>query len=79
VPEKENESAAEAGSLGYKYQWWTLPGSDAYLAIGLHNQFIYIDPANNTVIVKLSHTPDPLGWQEANIAFFQKVSSILNR
>jgi len=77
VPENENKSVAEAGPLGYKYQWWTLPGSDAYLAIGLHNQFIYIDPENNTVIVKLSHTPDPLGWESANIAFFQKISSML--
>jgi CubicO group peptidase (beta-lactamase class C family) len=62
--------------LGYRYQWWTVPNSDAYLAIGLHNQFIYIDPKNNTVIVKLSHTPDPLGWEAENIAFFRKVSAM---
>jgi CubicO group peptidase (beta-lactamase class C family) len=77
VPEEANESAAAGGALGYKYQWWTLPGTGSYLAIGLHNQFIYIDPENNTVIVKLSHTPDPLGWEAANIAFFQKVSEML--
>ncbi len=77
VPEEENEAVAEGRALGYKYQWWTISNSDAYLAIGLHNQFIYIDPANNTVIVKLSHTPDPLGWEAANVAFFKKVSSML--
>lgn len=77
VPEGGNEPAANSEALGYKYQWWILPNSDAYMAIGLHNQFIYIDPKNNTVIVKLSHTPDPLGWEAANIAFFKKVSEML--
>jgi len=77
VPDKGNEPVAEGAPFGYQYQWWTLPNSNAYMAMGLHNQFIYIDPANNTVIVKLSHTPDPLGWDAANIAFFQKVASML--
>jgi len=72
-----NEPVAQGELLGYQYQWWTMPDSDAYLAIGLHNQFIYIDPENNTVIVKLSHTPGPLGWEAANIEFFQKVSAML--
>ena len=79
VPDKGYEPVGEGGSLGYQYQWWTIPGSSAYLAIGLHNQFIYIDPENATVIVKLSHTPGPLGWEAANIAFFQKVSAMLAR
>ncbi len=77
LPEEGYEPVAEGETLGYKYQWWTIPNSDAYLAIGLHNQFIYIDPENNTVIVKLSYTPSPLGWEAANIAFFQKVSAML--
>ncbi len=77
VPDEAQESMAKGKALGYKYQWWTMPDSDAYLAIGLHNQFIYIDPKNKTVIVKLSHTPSPLGWEAANIAFFQRVSAML--
>ncbi len=43
---------------GYGFQWW-LPageGSD-YSAIGVYNQFIYVDPARETVIVKLSANP----------------------
>jgi CubicO group peptidase (beta-lactamase class C family) len=32
-------------------------GSDAYAAIGLQGQFIYIDPATRTVVVKLSYFP----------------------
>jgi CubicO group peptidase (beta-lactamase class C family) len=77
VPDKGYEPIAEGEALGYQYQWWTLSNSDAYLAIGLHNQFIYVDPKNNTVIVKLSYTPGPLGWEAENIAFFRKVSAML--
>jgi CubicO group peptidase (beta-lactamase class C family) len=77
VPAEGNEPVTEGDALGYQYQWWTMPNSDAYMAIGLHNQFIYIDPKHNTVIVKLSYTPTPLGWEAENIAFFQKISAIL--
>jgi len=43
---------------GYGYQWW-LPdgGLGDYSAIGVYNQFIYVDPAHETVIVKLSANP----------------------
>lgn len=41
--------------LGYGYQWW-LPAVDSgeFSAIGVYNQFIYVDPGKKTVIVKLS-------------------------
>ena len=42
---------------GYQYQWWTFTDSDAYTAIGLQGQFIYVDPASDTVVVKLSYFP----------------------
>lgn len=43
---------------GYGYQWW-LPagGLGEYSAIGVYNQFVYVDPLNETVIVKLSANP----------------------
>lgn len=44
-------------SLGYQYQWWTLVDSEAYVALGLQGQFIYVDPATETVVVKLSYFP----------------------
>jgi CubicO group peptidase (beta-lactamase class C family) len=40
---------------GYGLQWWTADGD--YYALGLEGQYIYIDPARNTVIVKLSYFP----------------------
>jgi CubicO group peptidase (beta-lactamase class C family) len=43
--------------LGYHFQWWPLVSSEAYMAIGLQGQTIYIDPAADTVVVKLSSFP----------------------
>jgi len=43
--------------LGYGYQWWTLHGTGMYTAIGLQGQFIFVDPATRTVVVKLSFFP----------------------
>lgn len=42
---------------GYGLQWWTTGGSDAFSALGLQGQTIYIDPRTRTVIVKLSYFP----------------------
>jgi CubicO group peptidase (beta-lactamase class C family) len=44
--------------FGYGYQWW-IPNGDMgeFMAIGIYNQNIYINPTTNTVIVKLSANP----------------------
>lgn len=41
--------------LGYGYQWW-IPAGDRgeFSAIGVYNQFVYVDPTAGTTIVKLS-------------------------
>lgn len=41
--------------LGYGYQWWVMDGAEGeFAAIGVYNQFIYVNPARKVVIVKLS-------------------------
>ncbi|MBE8190668.1 MAG: serine hydrolase [Alphaproteobacteria bacterium] len=41
--------------LGYGYQWWVPEGDRGeFLAIGAYNQYIYVAPRDNIVIVKLS-------------------------
>ena len=40
--------------LGYGYQWWIPDDSGDFTAIGVYNQFVYVSPENNTVVVKLS-------------------------
>ncbi len=43
---------------GYGYQWWLPAGNRGdYSAIGVYNQYIYVDPKRDTVIVKLSANP----------------------
>ena len=40
--------------LGYGYQWWIPDESGDYMAIGVYNQFIYVSPNNNSVVVQLA-------------------------
>lgn len=70
------EPAEPGRSQGYQYLWWTLPDSDAYMAKGVHGQFIWIDPKSRTVIVTLAHWPS--SWikplETETLAFFQAVA-----
>ncbi|RYD92232.1 MAG: class C beta-lactamase-related serine hydrolase [Sphingomonadales bacterium] len=61
---------------GYQHSWWTVPGSPAYGANGVGGQYIYIDPATRTVIVKASYTPaDARGANGEANAFFKAASA----
>lgn len=40
--------------MGYGYQWWVPDVSGAYSAIGVYNQFVWVDPKSRTVIAKTS-------------------------
>jgi len=77
TPATDSEPASPRDFYGYAYQWWTVPNSDAYSAIGLFNQFIFIDPSTKTVIVKLSSPASPLGWEKENTVFFQTIAATL--
>ena len=43
----------------YRAQWWVrhTPGKEAFMALGIHGQFIYIDHKRNVAIVKQSSQP----------------------
>jgi CubicO group peptidase (beta-lactamase class C family) len=62
---------------GYGLQWWTIGGSDAYSAIGLQGQYIYVDPASRTVVVKLSYFPpgDNSALDAETLAFMAAASA----
>ncbi|MBP3127152.1 serine hydrolase [Thalassospira sp. ER-Se-21-Dark] len=78
IPDEGFEPTALGEPFGYQYQWWTIPGSDAYSAIGLFHQFIYVDPENNLVIVKASHTAEPVGHDEENLELFRQIAEKLS-
>ena len=50
---------AEPGHYGYANQWWTLGESafHAFTGLGVHGQFLFVDPAAEVVIVKCSAWP----------------------
>lgn len=55
---KRPRATAHANSdFDYGYGWWIprrTPERGDYLGLGIHGQYLYIDPANDSVIVKLS-------------------------
>ena len=69
--------------MGYGYQWWIPDDSDDFAAIGVYNQFIYVSPENNTVVVKLSAnkiygTSDEISIlsEEETVSFLKAVTSL---
>jgi CubicO group peptidase (beta-lactamase class C family) len=62
---------------GYGLQWWILGDSGAFAAIGLQGQYIFIDPATRTVVVKLSYFPpgDNSALDSETQAFLNAVSA----
>ena len=72
-------------AMGYGYQWWIMDGDRGdYSAIGVYNQFIYIDPSKDLVIVKLSANSDYAMTNEESsfrefetIEFFRAIGDLL--
>lgn len=59
----ESKNSAHAG-IGYGYQWWVPKGDQGeFLAIGIYNQYIYVNPTTRTVIAKTSAN---LGFNKAD-------------
>ncbi|MCL6706431.1 beta-lactamase family protein [Pseudomonas sp. R2.Fl] len=58
----------------YRSKWYQSGEEDgAFCAIGIHGQWLYVDPSTSTVIVKLSSQPNPLDdeLKHDNFAFFR--------
>lgn len=49
------DNPMSSNTFGYGFQWWILPGDEGeFLARGIYNQFIYVNPTRKVVITKLS-------------------------
>ena len=44
------------GELGYGYQWWTYPALQAYTALGLDGQTIFVIPEKDLIVVTTAAT-----------------------
>lgn len=71
IDDIRNNGNAEAWSRGeltkvfpngnYRSKWYTVDRNHTpFAAVGIHGQWIYIDPANDTVIVRVSSQPLPM-------------------
>ena len=77
---------ASSFGMGYGYQWWLMDSDEAeYAAIGVYNQFIYVNPKHNLVIVKLSANSNYAATNEESsfreletIEFFRAIRDQLN-
>ncbi|BDZ54328.1 serine hydrolase domain-containing protein [Agromyces marinus] len=60
----------------YSNQWW-ITGSDRgdFYAVGIHGQFIWVDPATRSVVVKFSSWPEPVteGWNRLHAELFRDI------
>jgi hypothetical protein len=60
-----SKTLRDGSRLDYGYLWW--PGRDgAFMAIGIHGQYLYLNPAANVVIVVWGARPHPTSGQVVN-------------
>lgn len=60
----------------YSNQWWITGNSRGdYYAVGIHGQFIWVDPHTQTVVVKLSSWPEPVTeeWNRLHARLFRDI------
>lgn len=90
VPKGWFEEAGSSKVIGgkpvdYGYLWWPLPKGDpihrnAFQAIGIFGQHLYINPTEMLVIVVLSARPKPTGSTAVDdVAFFGAVAKALQQ
>ena len=71
VKESTKIDSSNGSDKEYQYQWWTIPGSKAFMATGLLGQYIYIDPALDLIIVRLGRSEGSVkDWP----LFFQQIA-----
>lgn len=70
--------------LGYGYQWWLPVGADQeFMALGIYDQFIYVNKKANVVIVKnsanIEFTENNFESANETVAFFRAVANSLQQ
>ncbi|MFF1651261.1 serine hydrolase domain-containing protein [Streptomyces sp. NPDC058240] len=81
-PGQPRVGGQQADGVGYGYQWWLLAGDRGeFSAVGVYNQFVYVDPVSRTTIVKLSASrlygtslDEATSGEEETIAFLRAIA-----
>ncbi len=78
--EPGEDNPGSSNSWGYGYQWWVPdPDMGDYAAAGIYNQYIYVDPKREVVIVKNSanhrYTAERQESKDLHIAMFRAIAA----
>lgn len=66
----------------YSNQWWiTGSARGDYYAVGIHGQFIWVDPSTGTVVAKFSSWPEPVTeqWNRLHAELFRELCDAFDR
>ncbi|MGO1850609.1 serine hydrolase domain-containing protein [Microbacterium sp.] len=67
-------------NASYRNQWWSTGNARGNVyAVGIHGQYVWLDPLTESVIVKLSSCPDPVttGWNDVHASLFADICTAL--
>jgi CubicO group peptidase (beta-lactamase class C family) len=77
--------ASSDSTWGYGYQWWVPDNSGAFSAVGIYNQFVYVNPTMHLVIAKTSanhsyglNNDESSDREDEHIAFFKAIERALS-
>ena len=81
-PQSDNSSSK---GMGYGYQWWISDGNEGeFMAMGVFNQHIYVNPTTNTIIVKNSanknfyEKDNPYASTKTHVELYRKIADMSN-
>lgn len=74
------DNPASSWTFGYGYHWWIPENPEReFLAIGIWGQYIYVDAARKTVIVKTSADYDFDTRDHESVAVFRSIARVLKQ
>ena len=68
-----NNNSLDSGGYPYTMHWRSLPDG-SFFAKGVLGQYLYVDPKNDLVIVRLGKSADKIDW----VKFFKEISKQLD-
>lgn len=62
VTQSTKIDTANGSAWYYQYQWWLPTQNGDFMAQGILGQYIYVNPTNNVIIVRLGKSNDGVDW-----------------
>lgn len=81
TPDSDHLLPENNPNFGYGYQWWIPEGSEGeFMAMGVYNQYIYVNPSTNTVIAvnsanhRFNEPDNPYAKPKAILELFREIA-----